>query len=366
MKKSWLIGGLSLGVILFGVYWNQSTHVENMPNIHSGEGTHDQAQSASSLEPKDLPSDSIPNNLEHSEELTAHVEDALLHYTEISQYPPTSQPISNKEHISAFMNTSLPQSSLPFPFDGLETPIQVSIELNQNNYFYGDPIVAKVTISQVPEQASISTRATLMSIEGDVLAESTKQEYQDNSTIITFDTQSYSAGSWPIEMNVGAYIDVNGRTLFISAPFKINDQTASLESLGFSEPVAENLVIPLNLNVELAGYYYVAAILYSSKTQSPLVHLETEGNLSEGMETLKLKAHIQALKKGDDEGPYYLDNIRIERWSDDIIPRDVAGKVNDNDYLVDSYAFSSYEDKPYLDPLAEERQRLIQGLSARQ
>ena len=125
------------------------------------------------------------------------------------------------------------------------------------------------------------------------------------------------------------------------------------------------MVIPVNLNVSLPGYYYVAGILYSAKSQQPLIHLETEGHLAEGIGSLNLNAHIQALKKGGDEGPYYLDKIRIERWSDDLIPRDIAGKADQNEYSVDGYSFNDYEDKPYLDPLAEERKRLLQGLSSR-
>jgi hypothetical protein len=306
-----------------------------------------------------------PDDVQFSEQITEQVEDALMQFDEISKYPPTSQPILSEAHVNSFMNSSLPQASLPFPFDDLVTPIQVSIELDQNNYFFGDQIKARVNISDMPVGSSVSTRSVLMSIEGVTLAESGYQETKENTTFVIFDTQAYSTDSWPIEMNVGAYIDVNGHSIFITAPFKINDESASLDSLGFSEPVAENLVIPVNLNVNLAGYYYVAGVLYSAKSQQPLIHLETEGPLAEGIASLNLNAHIQALKKGGDEGPYYLDKIRIERWSDDLIPRDIAGKVDQSEYSVDGYSFNDYEDKPYLDPLAEDRKRLLQGLSSR-
>lgn len=363
MKKSWLASGLSLGLALCAMYWFYVSDTDIQPTVvktapHQLSQDVPTTYSSTTAMPDKTP---VPA----SEDLDSLVEDALVKFTEYSQYPPTSQPIHNTEHINAFINSSLPQSSLPFPFPDLETPMQASIVLNQHNYFYGDSVIAEVNVSGAPESSSISTRAVLMTIDGDIIAESTHQENKDNTEIITFDTHAHLASDWPIEMNVGAYIDVDGRNIFISAPFKINDQTAALESIGFSEPVSENLTIPLNLNVSLAGYYYVAAILYSRTTQSPLIHLETEGQLTEGLSTLTLKAHIKALKKGGDEGPYYLDNIRIERWSDEIIPRDIAGKVTDNDFLVEGYSFNDYEDKPYLDPLAEERQRLIQGLSSR-
>tara|TARA_R110002167_G_scaffold80443_9_gene221201 strand:- start:502 stop:1626 length:1125 start_codon:yes stop_codon:yes gene_type:complete len=372
MSKLKLVGSLSIGIILFTIVWINSsqdeTKTKNMltTNLDNSSKDHLQIQDTSIVSNTKNQTATIPmpEAAESSVIMSVQVEDALMQFNEISKYPPTSQPILSEAHVNSFMNSSLPQTSLPFPFDDLETPIQVAIELDQNNYFFGDQIKAKVTINDAPEGSTPSTRAVLMSINGEILAESGYQETKESTTHILFDTQAYDTDSWPIEINVGAYIDVNGRNIFITAPFKINDETASLDSIGFSEPVAENLVIPVNLNVKLPGYYFIAAVLYSSKSQQPLIHLETEGKLDEGNSSLSLNAHIQALKKGGDEGPYYLDKIRIERWSDELIPRDVAGKVEQNEYLVDGYSFKDYQDKPYLDPLAEERKRLLQGLSS--
>lgn len=368
-----LVGSLSIGTALFIAVWINTSQDEvvndNVLATHSGTTLENQRQTQENSEVLNTKSQTSnmpsPEDVESLEVISAQVEDALMQFDEISKYPPTSQPILSEAHVNSFMNTSLPQTSLPFPFDDLETPIQVSIELDQSNYVFGDQIKAKVNISDAPEGANISTHSVLMSIDGETLADSGYQETKGSTTHITFDTQAYPTDNWPIEMNVGAYIDVNGRNIFITAPFKINDETASLDSIGFSEPVAENLVIPVNLKVLIPGYYYVAGILYGAKSKQPLIHLETEGRLGEGIVSLNLNAHIQALKKGGDEGPYYLDKIRIERWSDDLIPRDIAGKVDQNEYTIDGYSFNDYEDNPYLDPLAEERKRLLQGLSSR-
>lgn len=105
-------------------------------------------------------------------------------------------------------------------------------------------------------------------------------------------------------------------------------------------------------------------VLYSGESEQPLVYLETEGRLGEGSQNLFLKAHVQALKQGGDEGPYELRNIKIERWSDEVIPMDVAGKVTGDDFVVEGYRFDDFEDSPYVDPLKQERMRLMQGLSA--
>lgn len=368
-----LVGSLALGTTLFMAVWINISHddvvSDNVLATNTGTTLENRLQTQESTEALNTTNETAnmpsPKDLKSSEIISPEVENALMQFNEISKYPPTSQPILNEAHVNSFLNTSLPQSSLPFPFDDLAPPIQVSIELDKSNYFFGDQIKAKVNINDAPEDSNVTTHSVLMSIDGETLAESGYQETKENTTFITFDTQAYPTDNWPIEMNVGAYIDVNGRNIFITAPFKINDETASLDSIGFSEPVAENLVIPVNINVLVPGYYYVAGILYSAKSKQPLIHLETEGRLDGGIVSLNLNAHIQALKKAGDEGPYYLDKIRIERWSDNLIPRDIAGKVDQNEYTVDGYSFNDYEDKPYLDPLAEERKRLLQGLSSR-
>lgn len=374
MSKKVVLSGVTLGFLVC-VYWLVAAEDPKDSGLNNASLSNTHLQSEQSTVEPNSPSTTSDTNqsasdLPHVEDsaitdnIAAQMEDALLQYEEISKYPPHSQPIQSEQHIHSFVNTNLPQASHPFPFDDLATPIQLSIALDQINYFFGDPIQAEITIADTPAQASLSARAVLMDLEGKVLAESGNAEIFDARANISFDTAAYANDNWPMEMNFGAYIDVNGYNLFISAPFRINSASAELDSVGFSEPVAENLIIPINLNVKTPGYYYVAGILYSQTTTKPLIHLEAEGPLDEGLATLKLKAHIQALKHGADEGPYYIDNIRVERWSDERIPHDVAGKVPAANYPVEGYAFNDYQDVPYLDPLAEERKRLMQGFSS--
>jgi hypothetical protein len=316
----------------------------------------------------DTLSHTAPDELLESAEIKQQIETAMQSYAEISKYPPNSQPIVSEAHVNSFINASVPESSLPYPIDGLDTPIQLSLTLEKYNYFLGDAVNASISLSDIPENAAVSARSVLMSISGDILAESDTEFEEDASTQktmkVAFDTSAYNTQEWPLEVNLGAYIDVNGHQLFISAPFRINTATATFESVGYSEAIAENLIIPVNLNVILPGYYYVAAILYSQQSNKPLVHLETEGPLNAGLKSLNLSAHIQALKKGGDEGPYLLKNIRVERWSDEIIQMDIAGQVNEESFTVEGYAFDAFKDIPYIDPLNAERIKLMGGLSS--
>lgn len=372
MINKLLFSGFALALLMAITYWHISDDSRQTASVNTQQEpdstlSHDVSLAELQNSTNSTPSAAMPdpNTIPISEPMSGQVEDALLQYEELSKYPPNSQPILSEQHVHSFVNTSSPQAAHPFPFDDLETPIQLALELDQFNYFFGDAIQAELTVGNVPEQSSFSARAVLTDLAGDVLAETSNLDISNLRAKIVFDTQAYASENWPLEMNLGAYVDLDGHQMFISAPFRINTETAEMDSVGYSEPVAENLLIPVKLNVTLPGYYFVAGILYSQTTGKPLIHLEAEGPLSEGLSSLQLKAHIQALKKAGDEGPYYLDKIRIERWSDEQIPRDVAGKVPAADYSVQGYSFKDYQDLPYIDPLAEERKRLMQGLSAR-
>jgi len=139
-----LVGSLSIGTVLFIAVWINTSQDEvvsgNELATHSSTTLQNRLQTQESSEASNTISQTAnmpsPKDVESSEIISAQVEDALMQFDEISKYPPTSQPILNEAHVNSFMNTSLPQASLPFPFDDLETPIQVSIELESKHFFF--------------------------------------------------------------------------------------------------------------------------------------------------------------------------------------------------------------------------------------
>lgn len=340
---------------------------ENVPeNVDGGVGkTHNSEAAIISVE-RPAAALSVPEF--ESSEARTQILDAMTSYDEISQYPPTSQPIINAAHVNSFVNSTLPSSSLPFPVAGLETPIELSVQLQSYNYFFGDSITAEIVASDLPTAAALGATAVLLGDSGEELARLTidvgNQNSSQRSLSVEFDTLNYDASAWPVEMNLGAYVEVDGSSLFISAPFKINTPTAAVDSLGYSQVNGEYLDIPVTLDVLVPGYYFLSAVLYSAGTGVPLVYLETEGLVEQGVDILVLHAHVQALKKGGDDGPYQLKEILLERWSDEVIPLDLAGKVNPGVYGLDGYRFDEFDDLPYIDPLKEERLRLMQGLGS--
>lgn len=375
MSKTKIALGVGVGLLALSIFWIDKTFTEK--TFTDKTETSEKSDSSPIVAPLSQKVNIAPDQISNSKEEIMEVDDielseqinqAIQSYDEISQYPPYSQPIKTEEHLNAFVNSVKAESSLPFPFDGLDQPISASIRLDDYNYFFGELISAKIELSSLPSGATVNAGTQLMTLSGEVLANAETEIVSDDDSHKIFDayidTKDYDSSTWPLELNMAVLAEVDGNQIFLTAPFRINSETAELQSVGFSEVQSDHLNIPLNFSVSLAGYYFVSGVLYSKESDMPLVYLEAEGALASGAGSLSLKAHIQALKQGGDEGPYELKDIRVERWSDELIQMDVAGKVAAGEYTVEGYSFDEFDDNPYQDPLKEQRIRLLQGLSS--
>ena len=121
--------------------------------LHNQMALEDNSKSTSPIDLNTIPS---------SPEVSDQIEIAIKSYAEISKYPPNSQPILSDTHVNSFINASTPESSLPYPFDDLETPIQLSIKIDKYNYFFGDTVNASVSVSDIPDNATVSGRSVLI------------------------------------------------------------------------------------------------------------------------------------------------------------------------------------------------------------
>ncbi|MDX1451783.1 MAG: hypothetical protein R3183_04430, partial [Oleiphilaceae bacterium] len=241
-------------------------------------------------------------------------------YAEISRYPPNSQPIRSAEHLASFMNIAPPESSLPFKLDMQERTIQVHLETAAHQYFPGDRIEGRLLLSELAPDTSVSAQAVLQDLGGKKLADVQVVPIGSDTTTrqafgLINETQDFNTDNWPLELNLATTATVDGEALFITVPLRFNAASAQVRGVGYSQPVAEYLDIPVEIEVYRAGYYHLAAVLYNGEATQPLVHLEAEGALSQGQASLTLRAHIQALKSVADAGPYVLSDLRLTRWS---------------------------------------------------
>lgn len=300
-------------------------------------------------------------------EIQDQIRTVMQSYAEISRYPPHSQPIKSEAHMGAFVNASLPEAEFPFELSGSDTPVHMALQLAAYQFFPGDRIEGDLRVYDLPEGATVTPQAQVQDITGskiaDVMVQTSRVQGDEQRYALVLNSIDYTVEDWPQELVIAANVEVNGEALFISVPLRFNAASAVITGLGYSQPVAESLQIPVRMNVLQPGYYHLAGILYNRDASRPLVHLEAEGALAQGEARLIFKAHIQALKTVADEGPYVLSDLRLTRWADEQHPLDLAGKVEDGVFIVQGFPFSHYEDKPYIDPLQAERQALMEGLS---
>ncbi len=300
------------------------------------------------------------------ENLKVQMHTIMQSYAEISRFPPHSQPINSPEHLAAFVNMSPPQISTLFPLAQSQHTVTVQLEMANDQYFPGDRIEGRLQVSSVPEGASVGVEAYFQDLQGNrvspvtVLPISLKDDAHYFAVINN--SADHDFADWPMELNLASKVDLNGETLFVTVPFRFNHASAAITGTGYSQPVGSSLHIPMQIDVYQTGYYHLAGVLYSGDASRPLIHLETEGMLQEGAQSLTLQAHIQALRHVADAGPYVLSDVRLTRWSDEHIPHDLAASSGDSVFFIEGYDFDAYDNEPYVDPMQAERQRLMEGL----
>ena len=294
-----------------------------------------------------------------NEALTAMVNNYKVHL----QYPPFSQPILTEGSIAQYQsNNTPPVTDTLFVLEGNENQVRLSLHVDKNTYCVDEIINI---------QLSVSTESN-DNLENVTMWISDREVNELHRLVIDpslsqwkklVDTKLISTSGWPLELEIRTEVTVNGERLYTFHPFRLQEAVASLTEVGNSSINNEYLVIPLNFEVEKAGYYFVSAILYDKNTDSPLIYLSAEGPLSYLRNNMKLQAHIRALKYANSSGPYVLKSITIHRSADIGEEFDLLGKTQEVDYEVNGHIFDNYLDTPYQDPNAADRIEVLKGLA---
>lgn len=284
-------------------------------------------------------------------------------YEEAIRYPASSQPIVNEEQLQQYLPNRSATVGFPFPVEGQDDPIELELKTSKFQYFSGEPIPVSLSINGAPGDASIEVEGVLTSLSGERLMDLRFPEKGGESDYYAeFLPEEVATSNWPLELQVRIYVSVDEHRLFVSAPLRYSMPSARLQDVEFSAVEKEYLSIPLVFQVQNPGYFFVTANLYSQNSGKPLVHIESEGLMAEGLDRMVMKAHAEALKASADEGPYLLKDISILRTADENDEYDQAGNSTKMAYVVEGFPFSDYDDTPYQDPLAEERLAFLREL----
>jgi hypothetical protein len=310
------------------------------------------------LKPKALPKEELPSDGAIFKAQFSQIAD---NYMDTAQFPVGSQPIRNPADVYEPAPFELAQFSIPFPMQGGGT-LKVSAALDRFLYFAGDTIAIKVTVEGAPVNAYVEVDSQFSSSKEDL---QTPVELSSKNGALfegSVDTSTVSDSSFTPEMLLKALITVDGEEFFITQGFRYFQASADVIGIGRVEANGANLDIPVELDVEESGYYFLRAVLEDAETKKQLIALQSEGRLAKGSRKLMLQAHIQALKFSGSEGPYNLTNIKLYRGANEEEEFDVPGKTREKKYKVQGFSFDRYDDVDHVDPIALERAEFLRSL----
>jgi len=281
-------------------------------------------------------------------------------YAAQHRFPTFSQPIKSPAELLRYKPHQPQTVSLPFPTPGGGT-FQANVTLDRYRYFKGDALQLTLDLSTSGGTVISDVQATVNTIEGEELYRlpvrvSPGTRIQHSQAV----DLSEAWEDWPMELQWTVRARVGEQRLSVVAPFRYETPVAVLEGVAASRVDGEFLAIPLTIDTEFPGYYFVQANLYS-EDGSPLVHLQTEGPLTPDHPPLTLRASGAIFRQLNDAGPYVLRDIQVERLGGDDQP-DRFGKARQTEYAVTGFPLNDYADSTWTDTLAQQRLEFLESL----
>ncbi|MBB1290408.1 hypothetical protein H5085_00130 [Pseudoalteromonas sp. SR43-6] len=299
--------------------------------------------------PIDVPKAKKPQlkkQIAFNEDLTKAAQQVVMQYESALKFPPYSQPLSPLDEDRLKPNQFYPVSS---PID--ESGDALTVSLKQYRFVYPEEITIKVSAQGlgkvVVELANTDTKEVLNTHMGNA---------RDGEAIITFKEDE----DYPRSLQVYVQGDVDGKKVPVVAQIQYMPPSATLTGFEIAYAQNENMVMPANLTVIKSGLYRVRANLYSGDT--PLAHLVSKERLTQGSQTVDLKAHWSVLPKGVTD--MRLSDFVIERMSPSPGERNSFGSSEISHFDINDFSYDSLQQLPY-QTNAQEKLSLefLQGLA---
>lgn len=251
---------------------------------------------------------------------------AYMHQQKL-QYPSYSQPIKSDD--SPYLNWN-EFIELPLPvLDGKST---ASLSVKKFRHFYPDEIEVELKtseplISTVLEVVSVEEQKVLASLHSD-----SKQ------------WRIVPDSNWPEEIRLVANLDFERGEDVVSADIRFYHPVATILSVGQGYASGPDMLLPVTLDVSQAGIYRIRANLYQSEGKA-IASLVQKQHLSEGDQTLELKAFKSVLPKGSNN--FELRNIVVERMSGYPGEKTGYGLSESESYPVGTFNSETLSDEEY-------------------
>ncbi len=298
---------------------------------------------------------SLPANLRQSLTQVADV------YREQNRYPPFSQPIGSELEAQRYRFNQPQQVSIPFPLANGAT-FDAKLTLDRYHYFIGDEQRLTLSLTTSDDSLVRDLSLSVTDLAGSMLHRQSLSLPEDSSIRHTLTVDlSDQASDWPRELQWRLQASVGQQRLSVAAPFTYEAPVVTLTGIADPHIDGEFLVLPLSLDYDRSGYYFVQANLYSSDG-NPLLHLETEGPLTATEPGLRLRASGPALIDLDAPGPYVLRDVHLTRMGGNGVP-DLQGQAPQGEFPIPAFDLEGYADSTWSDPLAQQRQEFLDELS---
>ncbi|HAW92041.1 MULTISPECIES: hypothetical protein [unclassified Arsukibacterium] len=271
-------------------------------------------------------------------------------YASELEYPGYSRPLTPDDSHLLHPNNYVPQQ-VP-----LEGGASAAIVLPKYRFSYPETIPVSLQISgltahSVSIQLHSEQNNKLLATEA--MQNNAGQGYSQSSDQ-NWQAELEPEDNWDGSLQVSVTFSADGREQTLKTGFVYSHPVATITGVGSSRGVGSDMLIPVKLNVEQAGYYRLRANLFTEKRQ-PLAILTSTEKLSEGETELTLRAYKAVLRQ--QEGPYILSSFVLERRP--AVPGELTryGDSEQSEYPLEFFSLSQLSDEPF-QASAEERQRL--------
>ena len=146
-----------------------------------------------------------------------------------------------------------------------------------------------------------------------------------------------------------------------SAPIQLVTQVARVVGLGVNRIEDNDLIIPINVDVDQAGYYQVSASLFDLATNSAVSYLIAKQRLSSGSNILDARVQGLVLRDKGFSGPFRLQGITLVKKSERPGMAEAYGMAAES-YEVGKVNLEDFESIPYQDPMTEQRLEFMRSI----
>jgi len=286
-------------------------------------------------------------------------------YEQRSKYAPYSLYLSSEQTDLINPNQSH-ESPRAYDIDGQS----VSILIKPKNYRFsiGEKVEVDIQIKSSSEGLN-----TISSLGIAVMATRSKEQWPmktvidieekgQRSILAEFDPSSELDSFTEEDYAIIVKATFNGESpLTQSAPIKIVKSIAEITGLGTSRIEGNDLIIPINIDADVSGYYQVSASLFDVISNSAVSFLIAKERLSSGSNTLNAKVQGLVLRDKGFTGPFRLQGITLVKKSERPGMPEEFGLSADS-YNVEAVDLNDFESVPYEDPMTEQRLEFMRSI----